>query len=54
MKLCVVYPKDGHTAYKIAAEAFSDLAIKTSDAKITTTTDIDFLNKGIINSPLRW
>lgn len=39
MTFCIVYPKEAHTAYRIAAEAFADLAGKVSGVQATLVTD---------------
>lgn len=47
MKVCVVSPKDSHSAYKIAANAFCDLALKTAGTEILKVSDSDFLNNAV-------
>ena len=44
MKITVVYPKNSHTAYEIAADAFIDLCGRISDASAEKMTDADFLS----------
>lgn len=39
MKITVVRPSEGHSAYKIAAEAFTELCKKVSDLECVTVTD---------------
>lgn len=51
MKTCVVSPKDSHSAYKIAANAFCDLALKTAGTEILKVSDSDFLNN-VVDSDL--
>ena len=39
MKITVVYPQSAHSAYKIAAESFSALALKVSGDECNIVTD---------------
>ena len=39
MKITIIRPSQGHSAYRIAAQAFADLAYKTSEAEATVITD---------------
>ena len=41
MKLTILYPSQGHSAYKIAAETFADLARQTAAAESVLITDKD-------------
>ena len=43
MKIYVIHPSAGHTAYKIAAEIFSDLAFRVSAAETVLLTDNDII-----------
>ena len=39
MKLCIVYPAQAHSAYRIAAESFVDLARKIAGAESCLVSD---------------
>jgi hypothetical protein len=43
MKLLVVYPKEAHRAYRIAAETFAQLAKQVSGADTRLVTDEDYI-----------
>ena len=43
MSVCVVYPKNSHSAYEIAADVFVDLAKRVGQTETKKMTDEEYL-----------